>query len=168
MKLAPMKSAAMIFAGLLALAIANAAESNTQAPSAKAPAKAAAPVKAAAFTLPKVVKKLLIDDLVKGSGALAASGKKLKVHYTGWLFDPGQPQGHGAQFDTSVGGAPFEFTLGVDRVIRGWQDGFDKMKVGGKRRLIIPAAMGYGERGAGDKIPPNSNLIFEVELMDVI
>ena len=102
---------------------------------------------------------LKFEDLQTGSGAAAASGQKAKVHYTGWLKT-------GEKFDSSVDrNDPFEFTLGAGEVIRGWDEGVSGMKIGGKRRLTIPAALGYGARGAGGVIPPNAELIFEVELL---
>lgn len=101
-----------------------------------------------------------IEDITLGNGALAEPGKTIVVHYTGTLED-------GTKFDSSVDrGTPFEFTLGAGQVIKGWDTGFDGMKVGGKRRLTIPPEMGYGSRAAGT-IPPNSTLIFDVELLDV-
>jgi FKBP-type peptidyl-prolyl cis-trans isomerase FkpA len=105
-------------------------------------------------------------DTVAGTGKEAVPGSTVVVNYTGWLYAP-QAQGqHGAQFDSSVGRAPFSFRLGAGQVIPGWDQGVQGMKVGGKRTLIIPATLGYGEQGAGP-IPPNSNLIFDVELLDV-
>jgi peptidylprolyl isomerase/FKBP-type peptidyl-prolyl cis-trans isomerase FkpA len=101
-----------------------------------------------------------IEDVVVGDGALATAGKLISVDYTGRLED-------GTVFDSSVGRAPFEFTLGAGQVIEGWDKGFDGMKVGGKRTLTIPPEMGYGASGAGGVIPPNATLIFDVELLDV-
>jgi FKBP-type peptidyl-prolyl cis-trans isomerase FkpA len=107
-------------------------------------------------------------DLTIGTGAVATAGKSLSVHYTGWLYDPSAPGQKGLQFDSSIGGSPFNFTLGAGGVIRGWDQGFEGMRVGGKRRLIIPPDLGYGEAGAGGGvIPPNATLIFEMELVDV-
>ncbi len=100
-------------------------------------------------------------DLKEGTGAEAKAGDTVEVHYTGWLKD-------GTKFDSSLDrGEPFSFKLGARMVIKGWDEGVAGMKVGGKRKLIIPPDLGYGKRGAGDKIPPNSELIFEVELLKV-
>ena len=105
-------------------------------------------------------------DRVLGKGALAAAGRNVTVHYTGWLYAPKADKQHGAQFDSSVGGAAFTFPLGAGSVIPGWDQGVAGMKVGGKRTLVIPAALGYGAQGAGP-IPANANLIFDIELIDV-
>lgn len=105
-------------------------------------------------------------DTVPGTGKEAIAGSTAVVHYTGWLFDPTAPSQHGAQFDSSRGGQPFSFPLGGGQVIKGWDEGVQGMKVGGKRTLILPPEMGYGAGGAGP-IPPNANLIFDVELLDV-
>ena len=107
-------------------------------------------------------------DVNAGAGAEAVAGKTVIVHYTGWLYDPAVPDGHGAKFDSSVDRkSPFSFPLGGGRVIKGWDEGVAGMKVGGKRTLVIPPAMGYGERGAGGVIPPNATLVFDVELLEV-
>lgn len=112
------------------------------------------------------VTDLKIEDLTTGTGAEATPGKTVKVHYTGWLATNGTEKG--AEFDSSKKhGEPFSFPLGAGKVISGWDKGVAGMKVGGKRKLIIPPQMAYGESGAGNVIPPNSTLIFEVELLDV-
>ena len=104
---------------------------------------------------------LIIEELTVGTGAEAAAGQYVSVHYTGWLTD-------GTKFDSSKDrGDPFEFPLGAGHVIRGWDEGVQGMKVGGSRKLTIPAALGYGARGAGGVIPPNATLLFEVELLGV-
>ncbi len=101
-----------------------------------------------------------IDQKV-GTGSIAQAGQTVTVHYTGWLEN-------GTKFDSSVDrGQPFSFPLGAGRVIKGWDEGVQGMKVGGKRKLTIPANLGYGARGAGGVIPPNATLIFDVELLGV-
>jgi len=108
---------------------------------------------------------LKYTDEKVGTGAEAAAGKNVSVHYTGWLDDKGQK---GKKFDSSLDrGQPFVFPLGAGHVIKGWDEGVAGMKVGGKRTLMIPTALGYGARGAGGAIPPNADLIFDVELLDV-
>src|SRR3954469_4578408 len=98
-------------------------------------------------------------DIAAGTGAIAKQGQKATVHYTGWLTN-------GQKFDSSLDRKePFEFTLGQGMVIKGWDEGVAGMKVGGRRKLMIPAALGYGARGAGGVIPPNAELVFEVELL---
>jgi len=106
-------------------------------------------------------------DLTVGTGTRAARTARITVNYTGWLYDPDKPDNKGAQFDTSIGREPFTFTLGAGEVIRGWDQGFNDMRVGGKRRLIIPAEMGYGPQGMPPTIPPNTPLVFEMELLSV-
>lgn len=106
---------------------------------------------------------LQYEDEAVGSGPEAAPGQTVRVHYTGWLYDNGT---QGAKFDSSRDrNDPFEFSLGAGMVIRGWDEGVAGMKVGGKRTLIIPPALGYGARGAGGVIPPNATLKFDVELL---
>ncbi|MEX2145621.1 MAG: FKBP-type peptidyl-prolyl cis-trans isomerase [Candidatus Rokuibacteriota bacterium] len=98
-------------------------------------------------------------EIVEGTGAAPATGSTVSVHYTGWLQD-------GKKFDSSHDRRqPLEFTLGRGQVIQGWDEGLSTMKVGGKRTLIIPAHLGYGDRGAGGVIPPGATLVFEVELV---
>jgi FKBP-type peptidyl-prolyl cis-trans isomerase FkpA len=114
------------------------------------------------------VAELLRIDERNGSGALATSGGDVTVHYTGWLYDEKAPGKRGRKFDSSLDrGEPFTFLLGAGRVIRGWDDGVAGMHVGGKRVLMIPPEYGYGRKGAGDVIPPDSSLVFEVELLGV-
>lgn len=104
---------------------------------------------------------LKYEDLQEGSGAAAKAGDTVSVHYTGWLTD-------GQKFDSSHDRrSPFSFKLGAGRVIKGWDEGVSGMKVGGKRKLTIPSELGYGSRGAGGVIPPNAELIFEVELLKI-
>ena len=111
---------------------------------------------------------LQYEDMVAGNGAEATAGNNVKVHYTGWLHDPAAPNQRGAKFDSSKDrGDPFAFPLGAGRVIRGWDEGVQGMKVGGTRVLTIPPDLGYGARGAGGVIPPNATLVFEVELLAV-
>jgi FKBP-type peptidyl-prolyl cis-trans isomerase FkpA len=108
-------------------------------------------------------------DLKTGTGAEAVAGRPVLVHYTGWLHDPAAPGGKGTKFDSSKDrGLPFGFIVGAGRVIKGWDQGVAGMKVGGQRTLVIPPALGYGERSAGGGlIPPNATLIFDVELVSV-
>jgi FKBP-type peptidyl-prolyl cis-trans isomerase FkpA len=109
----------------------------------------------------KTASGLVIEDLVVGSGATAAAGQRVSVHYTGWLQN-------GDKFDSSKDrGQAFMFSLGGGEVIRGWDEGVNGMKVGGRRKLTIPPDLGYGARGAGGVIPPNATLLFEVELLAV-
>jgi peptidylprolyl isomerase len=104
-----------------------------------------------------------ILDTVEGTGAAPTAGQTARVHYTGWLLEDGK---RGRKFDSSVDrGQPFEFPLGQGRVIRGWDEGVATMKIGGKRTLVIPPELGYGARGAGNVIPPNATLVFDVELL---
>ena len=104
---------------------------------------------------------LVYVDEVVGTGNSPRQGQTVVVHYTGWLTN-------GTKFDSSVDrGQPFEFVIGTGQVIQGWDEGVSSMKVGGKRRLTIPAQLGYGARGAGGTIPPNATLIFEVQLLGI-
>ena len=108
---------------------------------------------------------LQYEDTTIGTGAEARAGQHVSVHYTGWLYSDGVK---GAKFDSSKDrNDPFGFGLGGGQVIRGWDEGVQGMKVGGTRVLVIPAALGYGARGAGGVIPPNATLLFEVELLEV-
>jgi FKBP-type peptidyl-prolyl cis-trans isomerase FkpA len=104
---------------------------------------------------------LKYEELKEGTGVAAKKGDKVEVHYTGWLKD-------GKKFDSSVDrGQPFSFTLGAGMVIKGWDEGVQGIKVGGKRKLYIPPDLGYGQKGAGGVIPANADLIFEVELLKI-
>jgi FKBP-type peptidyl-prolyl cis-trans isomerase FkpA len=105
-------------------------------------------------------------DLAPGTGAELKTGQEVLVHYTGWLYNAAAPENKGRQFDSSVGGEPFEFRVGDGDVIRGWDEGVVGMKVGGKRRLVIPPEFGYGATGAGP-IPPGATLVFDVELVEI-
>jgi FKBP-type peptidyl-prolyl cis-trans isomerase FkpA len=124
----------------------------------------------AAAPAPAVVTELVKKDIVEGKGKTAEKGKAVLVHYTGWLYDPAAPGMKGAKFDSSEGRpTPFGFVIGARRVIKGWDEGVPGMKEGGKRTLIIPPALAYGEKGAGGgKIPPNATLLFEVELIKLV
>ena len=108
---------------------------------------------------------LQYEDTTVGNGEVAQAGRRVQVHYTGWLYNDGV---QGAKFDSSKDrNDPFVFPLGAGHVIKGWDEGVQGMAVGGVRRLVIPAALGYGARGAGGVIPPNATLLFEVELLAV-
>jgi peptidylprolyl isomerase len=115
--------------------------------------------------LQKTPSGLQYEDVVVGTGATPKNGQTCVMHYTGWLWENGAK---GKKFDSSVDrGKPFSFPLGMGKVIKGWDEGVSTMKVGGKRNLIIPPSLGYGERGYPGAIPPNATLYFEVELVDV-
>jgi len=108
---------------------------------------------------------LKIIDINVGTGATPKAGQTCVMHYTGWIYENGAK---GKKFDSSVDrGKPFEFPIGMRRVIAGWDEGVATMKVGGKRTLIIPPDLGYGARGAGAVIPPNATLLFDVELLEI-
>ena len=106
--------------------------------------------------------ELKINDLTTGQGDAAQEGDTVLVNYTGWLYENGKKT---TQFDSSIGREPFEVTIGLTQVIKGWTQGLVGMKVGGKRELIIPPDLGYGARGAGGVIPPNATLHFEIDLL---
>jgi peptidylprolyl isomerase len=123
--------------------------------------KAVSKEKGAAAKTVTTASGLKYVDVKVGSGVSPVKGKQVKVHYTGTLEN-------GKKFDSSVDrNEPFSFTIGVGQVIAGWDEGVMSMKVGGKRKLIIPAKLGYGAGGAGGVIPPNATLLFDVELLDV-
>ena len=127
-----------------------------------APSQAMAQAAGKTMTTPSGLQ--IIDSKV-GTGASPKSGQTCVMHYTGWLYENGAK---GKKFDSSVDrGQPFEFPIGQGQVIAGWDEGVATMKIGGKRTLIIPPALGYGARGAGGVIPPNATLIFDVELLGV-
>jgi FKBP-type peptidyl-prolyl cis-trans isomerase len=133
---------------------------DTAAPAA-APAEAPAPTGTESMAMQKT-------DLSPGDGPEIKSGQTALVHYTGWLYDAGTPENKGSKFDSSVDrNEPFEFPVGAGMVIKGWDEGVVGMKVGGKRRLVIPPEMGYGSRGAGGVIPPGATLVFDVELVEI-
>jgi len=111
---------------------------------------------------------LEIVDVKPGTGTEARPGRRVVMNYSGWLYHPDKPQHHGRLFDSSeLQGKPFEFTIGANEAIPGWDDGITGMKAGGTRTLVIPPAMAYGRRGYGDTIPPNATLVFDVELVAV-
>jgi FKBP-type peptidyl-prolyl cis-trans isomerase FkpA len=117
-------------------------------------------------TAPSTVTTLTKTDLVVGTGDAATTGQNLTVNYSGWFYDSTKGDFKGLQFDTSVGRGPFTFTLGVGQVIAGWDQGLPGMKVGGVRRLIVPASLAYGVTRSGP-IPANATLVFEVELISI-
>jgi FKBP-type peptidyl-prolyl cis-trans isomerase len=117
---------------------------------------------------PAVTAQLQSVDLEPGSGSEVVAGQRAAVHYTGWLYQEGAPDNKGRKFDSSRDrGSPFEFRIGGGEVIRGWDLGVAGMRVGGKRRLVIPPELGYGARGAGGVIPGGATLVFDVELVGV-
>ena len=126
------------------------------------------------ITLEKTLKKenkmtefTTIDNQL-GEGREAEKGLTITVHYSGWIYDENEDDKKGNKFDSSKDrNEPFTFVLGVGQVIKGWDDGFAGMKIGGTRTIIIPSEMGYGSRGAGSVIPPNADLIFDVELLGI-
>ena len=137
---------------------------------ASAPATTPAPEAAAAAPASTGTETMALQktDLSPGNGAEIASGQTALVHYTGWLYDAVAPENKGAKFDSSVDrNEPFEFPVGGGFVIKGWDEGVVGMKVGGKRRLVIPPELGYGSRGAGGVIPPGATLVFDVELVEI-
>ncbi|MEO5933337.1 MAG: FKBP-type peptidyl-prolyl cis-trans isomerase, partial [Duganella sp.] len=157
---------------------ASVAQAQTPAPA--APAAPSAPVAPAVVPPPPpmvvgsatpgpAAEQLIVTDTKVGTGKEASTGATVYMHYTGWLYRPLAKNMHGKQFDSSIPrGEPLDFVLGAGRVIKGWDQGIQGMKVGGKRTLIIPSELAYGSRPSpGSGIPPNSALIFDVELVDV-
>jgi len=178
-----MTRSSLLIAALLAAFGASIAQAQQAAPAAAAPvaavpaaapgaatSAAAAPVVAGSATVGPAADSLIITDNKVGTGKEATLGTNVRVNYTGWLYRPLARLSHGKMFDTSrvPGREPIEFPLGGGKVIKGWEQGVVGMKVGGKRTLIIPPELAYGAKGApGGDIPPNSALIFEVELLSV-
>jgi FKBP-type peptidyl-prolyl cis-trans isomerase FkpA len=161
------KSMAVAVAALLVVACSSRDDSSTAAPApaaapaAETPATAPAPTGNETMALQKI-------ELAPGNGPEIKAGQNALVHYTGWLYDAAAPENKGKKFDSSVDrNEPFEFPVGGGMVIRGWDEGVAGMKVGGKRRLVIPPEMGYGARGAGGVIPPGATLVFDVELVEI-
>ena len=166
----------LVLALLCAAALAQAQDQAPQNPAAPAAAPAAAtpaastPVIVGSATPGPAAEQLIITDVKVGTGREASVGATVRMNYTGWLYRPLAKKMHGKMFDTSLvpGRDPLEFQLGAGRVIKGWEQGIAGMKVGGKRTLIIPSELAYGSKGTADgNIPPNSALIFDVELVEV-
>jgi FKBP-type peptidyl-prolyl cis-trans isomerase FkpA len=154
---------AVALAAALAATACGGGEPAEQAATSSAPAQAATGGEGVSS-----ITTLQKNDTVVGTGAEATPGKSVTVHYTGWLYSEHAPDHKGTKFDSSVDRKePFDFNLGAGMVIQGWDQGVAGMKVGGKRTLTIPPAMGYGARGAGGVIPPNATLVFDVELLGV-
>jgi FKBP-type peptidyl-prolyl cis-trans isomerase FkpA len=152
----------------LALAFALAGAAAAQKPGDAGAAATGAATSSLSAKIGANVTQLQKIDTQVGMGPEAKAGEAVIVHYTGWLYDPTVPDGHGRKFDSSVDRkVPFGFMLGAGKVIKGWDEGVAGMKVGGKRTLVIPPAMGYGARGAGGVIPPNATLVFDVELLEI-
>ncbi|HXQ64114.1 MAG TPA: FKBP-type peptidyl-prolyl cis-trans isomerase [Steroidobacteraceae bacterium] len=161
---------ALVALSVCAAALAFADPPATSAAAAPAATSASAPAAPAATPRQAAeAEGLKITDLKVGKGPAAMPGAVVRVHYTGWLLDATAADGKGAKFDSSVDRhEPFLFQLGQQRVIRGWDLGVAGMQAGGKRRLVIPPALGYGARGASTVIPPNATLVFDVELIDFL
>ncbi len=114
------------------------------------------------------ITELIKNDIELGEGREAEKGLSVTVHYTGWLHDASAKEGKGKKFDSSLDRRePFKFVLGVGQVIKGWDEGVNGMKIGGHRLIMIPSVMGYGSRGAGGAIPPDADLIFDVQLLGI-
>jgi FKBP-type peptidyl-prolyl cis-trans isomerase len=150
-----------LFASLAVTGCSSPPKATTTEPAATEKPAATAPAAAPAAEPTAEVTELKIEDTKVGTGAVAKTGDTVSVQYTGYLTD-------GSKFDSSRdSGQPFQFTIGKGEVIAGWEQGIAGMKVGGTRKLTIPASLGYGAEGAGGVIPPNATLVFDVELMGV-
>jgi FKBP-type peptidyl-prolyl cis-trans isomerase len=159
------KNLALASACALALTVAHAQTPMTKPAEAAKPAAAAATAAKGANKVITTASGLQYEDTKVGDGAEAKAGQLARVHYTGWLWVDGK---RGNKFDSSKDrGEPFAFPLGGGRVIKGWDEGVQGMKIGGSRVLTIPPGLGYGERGAGGVIPPNATLQFEVDLLEL-
>jgi FKBP-type peptidyl-prolyl cis-trans isomerase FkpA len=159
-----------VFIALLMAAAAAGAQDSSQPGAAQQPARAAQEAAPAAAAPEQQGPKIEIIDEVVGKGKEATLGSTVVVNYTGWFYRPLAKKQRGRKFDSShdAGRTPLDFQLGAGRVIKGWDQGVAGMKVGGKRTLIIPSELAYGKRGApGGMIPPDSDLIFDVELLNV-
>ncbi|MET0268040.1 MAG: FKBP-type peptidyl-prolyl cis-trans isomerase [Duganella sp.] len=162
-----------VFAATLLALAAFTAQAQAQTPPATPAVPAEAPppppLVVGSATPGPAAEQLIVTDTKVGTGREATSGATVYMHYTGWLYRPLAKNMRGKQFDSSIPrGEPLDFVLGAGRVIKGWDQGIQGMKVGGKRTLIIPAELAYGSRATpGSGIPPNSALIFDVELMEV-
>ena len=165
------KSLANSFAMILtALAIVACSKSEKPGEEMPAPVADAAPAPTASAATPSTgteAMPLQKTDLTPGTGAEIKSGQNALVHYTGWLYDAAAPENKGKQFDSSVGGEPFDFPLGGGRVIPGWDQGVVGMKVGGKRRLVIPPELGYGNARRRRRHSAGATLVFDVELVEI-
>jgi FKBP-type peptidyl-prolyl cis-trans isomerase FkpA len=117
-------------------------------------------------TAPSNYQAFTITDLVAGTGTEAASGKVLTVYYTGWIYDASKAEQKGPIFSSTLGTSSYSFTLGAGTVIQGWEEGLVGMQVGGRRRLVVPPSMAYGDTRSSS-IPPNCTLLFEIDLLDV-
>ncbi|WP_343728435.1 FKBP-type peptidyl-prolyl cis-trans isomerase [Duganella sp.] len=164
-----MKRSSVFAAMLLAAAVAQAQAPQSEAAPAAPAAAPAEPVVVGSATPGPAAEQLIITDTKIGTGKEATVGATVFMHYSGWLYRPLAKNMHGKLFDSSIPrGEPLDFVLGAGRVIKGWDQGIRGMKVGGKRTLIIPSELAYGSRPSpGSNIPPNSALIFDVELVDV-
>ncbi len=154
---------------VLGVLVLGAALASAQPAAEKPTGGSATPTAAASVKPTTTAAKVTVIERKIGEGPAAASGEPVLVHYTGYLFDASALDQKGKAFDSSLKRpAPLGFIIGAGRVIKGWDEGITGMQVGGQRTLIIPPEKGYGERGAGATIPPNSTLVFDVELMGII